>query len=85
MLVAAVIVSLTALNVLVTAVVAGLAEAGLEPGWAALIVGVVLGIIAFALVQKGTKDLKLTSIAPTRTAENVKRDAKAIKGAADAH
>ena len=85
LLVAAVIIALTALNVLVSAIVAGLVEAGMEPGWAALIVGVVLAIVAFVLIQKGTKDLKLISIAPTRTAENVKRDANAIKGAVDAH
>lgn len=82
LLVAAVVVALTALNVLTAAIVAGLTEAGLEAGWAALIVGVVLAIIAYVLVQKGTNDLKLSSLAPTRTAENVKRDAKAVTGAA---
>lgn len=28
---------------------------------------------------KGTNDLKLSSLAPTRTAKNVKRDAQAVK------
>jgi hypothetical protein len=84
LLVAAVVIALTALNVLTAAVVSGLAEAGIEPGWAALIVGVVLAIIAFALARKGSNDLKLSSIAPSRTAENVKRDAQAVKGAIDA-
>jgi amino acid transporter len=84
LLVAALVIALTALNVLTAAIVAGLADAGLDAGWAALIVGVVLAIIAFVLVQKGTNDLKLSSIAPSRTAENVKRDTQAFKGAADA-
>lgn len=84
LLVAALVVALTALNVLTAAIVAGLTDAGLDAGWAALIVGVVLAIIAFVLVQKGTNDLKLSSIAPSRTAENLKRDSQAFKGAADA-
>ncbi len=84
LIVAAGIVALTALNVLTAAVVAGLTEAGLDSGWAALIVGIVLAIVAYAMVSKGTNDLKLSSIAPTRTAENLKRDAQAIKGDTDA-
>lgn len=85
MIVAAIVVALTALNVLSAALVAGLTEAGLESGWAALIVGVVFGIIAFALISKGMSDLKLSSIAPSRTAENVKRDAKAMVGTQNAN
>lgn len=84
LLVAAVVIALTTLNVLTAAIVAGLSEAGLEPGWAALLVAVVLAIVCYTLAQKGMNDLKLSSIAPTRTAENVKRDAQAIKGAVDA-
>ena len=81
MLVAAVVIALTALNVLTAAIVAGLTEAGLEPGWSALIVGVALAIIAYVLINKGVNDLKISSIAPSRTAENVKRDAKTVIGA----
>lgn len=84
LLIAALVVAITALNVLTGAIVAGLAEAGMEPGWAAFTVGVAFAAIAFFLVQKGTNDLKLSSIAPTRTAENVKRDAHAVKGTLDA-
>ena len=81
LIVGAVVVALVALNVLVAAVVAGLTEAGLHGGWAALIVGVVLAGIAYAMAHKGTSDLKLSSLAPTRTAENLKRDAEAVKEA----
>lgn len=80
MLVGAVVIALTALNVLAAAVVSGLTEAGIDAGWAALIVGLVLGIIAAVLISKGSNDLKLSSLAPTRTAENLKRDARALKG-----
>ncbi|MFZ3585336.1 phage holin family protein [Loktanella sp. DJP18] len=79
MLVGAVVVALAALNVLTAALVAALTNAGLDAGWAALIVGVVLAAIAFFMMTKGTNDLKATSLAPTRTAKNVKRDAEAIK------
>ena len=81
MLIAAVVLFLTALNVLAAAVAAGLTELGLEAGWAALIVGVVLALIGWFLMSKGMNDLKLSSLAPSRTAENVKRDAQAVKGA----
>lgn len=80
MIVAAVVIALTALNVLSAAVVAGLTQAGIDAGWSALIVGAVLGIAAAILIAKGTSDLKLSSLAPTRTAENLKRDARALQG-----
>ncbi|TMV07421.1 phage holin family protein [Arenibacterium halophilum] len=80
LLVAAVVISLTALNVLAAAVVSGLAEAGIPAGWAALIVGAGLGIVAAIMASKGTKDLSLSSLAPTRTAKNLKRDAHAVTG-----
>lgn len=79
LIVGAVVVALTALNVLTAALVAALTEAGMSAGWSALIVGVVLAIIAYLMAQKGTSDLKLSSLAPTRAAENVKRDAQAVK------
>lgn len=73
------IIIVVALNVLAAALVAALTEAGLDPGWSALIVGVILGGIAYLLIQKGSSDLKLSSLAPTRTARNVRRDAEAVK------
>lgn len=79
MIAGAVVVALTALNVLSAALVAAFTEAGIPAGWSALIVGVVFAIIAYVMLNKGTNDLKLSSLAPTRTAKNVKRDAKAVK------
>lgn len=79
----AAIIALVALNVLAAALVAALTELGLDGGWAALIVGVILAGIAFALISKGMNDLKLSSLAPTRTMKNVKRDAEAVKEAYD--
>ena len=79
MIAGAVVVALTALNVLTAALVAALTEAGVPAGWSALIVGIALAIVAYFMVSKGTNDLKLSSLAPTRTAKNVKRDAQAVK------
>ena len=79
LLVGAVVVALVALNVLAAALVAAITELGVDAGWSALIVGGVLGIVAFAMVAKGTNDLKASSLAPTRTVENVKRDAHAVR------
>jgi ABC-type uncharacterized transport system permease subunit len=81
LLAGALVLALTALNVLAAALVAGLAETDLGPGWSALIVGLVLGAIALFLALKAKNDLKLSSIAPTRTAKNVQRDAQALKEA----
>ncbi|MBV0913204.1 phage holin family protein [Rhodobacteraceae bacterium ASV31] len=81
LLVAAVILFLTALNVLAAALVSGLAELGLDAAWASLIVGVVFALVGWAHMHKGLGDLKLPSLAPSRTTENVKRDAQAVKGA----
>ncbi len=45
--------------------------------------GVVFAIIAFVMIKKGMSDLELSSLAPIRTAKNVKRDAQAVKGVYD--
>ncbi|MFG6518305.1 phage holin family protein [Sulfitobacter sp. 1A13496] len=79
LIVGAVVVALTALNVLSAALVAALTEAGIAAGWSAVIVGVLLAIVAYVMIQKGTNDLKLSSLAPSRTAKNVKRDAATMK------
>jgi hypothetical protein len=79
LLAGALVIALTALNVLAAALVAGLAEWGLDAGWAALLVGLVLAGIALAMALKAKNDLKLSSIAPSRTAKNVQRDAQALK------
>lgn len=83
LLVGAVVIALTALNVLAAALVVALASLGIASAWASLIVGVALTLIAFGMMAKGVHDLKLSSIAPTRTAENVERDVAVIKESLD--
>ncbi len=79
----AAIIALVALNVLAAALVVGLTEIGIDAGWSALIVGALLGLLAYLMINKGINDLKLTSLAPTRTVKNVQRDAAAVKEAYD--
>jgi len=81
LLAAALVIAITALNVLSAALVAAITNLGLSAGWSALIVGVVFAIIAFVLASKGMNDLKISNLAPTRTAKNVRRDAEAVKEA----
>lgn len=47
---------------------------------AALIVGVVIGIIGLVLVKKGSKNLQARHLAPNRTAHSLKRDSQLVKG-----
>lgn len=83
LIIGAVVVALTAMNVLSAALVAALTEAGLAAGWSALIVGLVFAVVAYAMFKKGAGDLSLSSLAPSRTTKNVKRDAHAVKEAYD--
>ena len=79
LLVGAVVLILVALNVLAAAAVAAMAEAGMNAGLAALIVGAVLLVVAAIMAFKGKSDLSAKSLAPTRTSENLRRDATALK------
>jgi hypothetical protein len=73
------ILALAALIVLLQALVIGITEAGVPAGWASLIVGVVVAVIAYVLIHKGTNDLKASSLAPDRTMSSLKRDAQVVK------
>jgi cbb3-type cytochrome oxidase subunit 3 len=64
---------------LVAAAVALLDAIGLDTWLAALIVGLVLGGVAFALVQRGRSQLDAASLAPRRTIESLKDDAELAK------
>ena len=81
LLVGAVVLALVALNVLAAALVAALTELGLAAGWSALIVGGGLALIAVIFATIGAKALSATSLAPTRTVQNVRRDTQAVKEA----
>ena len=80
-IVAAAVIGIVTINVLVAALVAALAETELGPIWSAVIVGVVLAVLAYILLRKGMNDLKPEALMPSRTVQNVQRDAQTIKGA----
>jgi hypothetical protein len=47
---------------------------GIEPWLAALLVGAVLAIAGWVMLQRGLKDLKRTDPTPRRTVESIKED-----------
>lgn len=73
-LAAGMLVALTALLVLVQALVVALAELWDQPALASLVVGVVLAIIAFVLVRKGQKNLRPSELALPKTTAELRRD-----------
>lgn len=53
--------------------------ANISLAWSALIVGAVLAIVGYVMLQRGMKELKGTELAPRRTVENIKDDVQSIK------
>ncbi|MFQ6551810.1 phage holin family protein [Aestuariibius insulae] len=84
LIVVATVLAITALHVLAGALVAAFVQLGLTPGLAALAVAALFGGVAAVMIMMGVNALKLSSIAPTRTAKNLKRDANAVKEVYDA-
>lgn len=67
-----------ALLAVLAAAIIGLAM--FVPAWAAaLIVGVVVGIIAFLLISSALKSLKQTELTPRQTVKSLKEDAEWLK------
>jgi hypothetical protein len=51
----------------------------LATGWAQLIVAVVFALVGYLLVRSGLSQLKTSNLVPERTAEQISRDAQAVK------
>jgi membrane protein implicated in regulation of membrane protease activity len=64
-----------ALVILLQAAVAGLVAAGLAVGWASLAVGGVVLLIGLVLLAVGISRLKAQSLMPSKTIEQLQRDA----------
>ncbi|MEO1550446.1 MAG: phage holin family protein [Pseudomonadota bacterium] len=79
MIVGAVVIALTALNVLSAALVVAVTDLGVDAGWAALLVGLGFAIIAGALMHRGVAALKPQALAPTQTTKNVRADLRTVK------
>jgi fatty acid desaturase len=65
--------------VLLFALLAGLVAAGVPTWLAALIVGAVVAIVGYLLVQRGLSAVRRTSLAPTQTIETLKEDVEWAK------
>jgi hypothetical protein len=64
---------------LVFAAIAGLADLGLDWWLAALLVGIVLAGIGYALVQRGRSAIQRADILPRRTMDNLREDTEWVK------
>ncbi|HYF40427.1 MAG TPA: phage holin family protein, partial [Gemmatimonadales bacterium] len=53
--------------------------ANISLAWSALIVGAVLAIVGYIMLQKGMKELKRVDLAPRRTVETLKDDVQWAK------
>src|SRR5918999_3281624 len=53
--------------------------ANISLAWSALIVGAVLAIVGYVMLQRGMKELKGAELAPRRTVENIKDDVQWAK------
>ena len=73
------VLGIVGLNVLAAALVVFVTEAGLAPHWASLGVGLALLVIAFAVFSFAKSAFQKIGFVPTRSAQNVSRDASAIK------
>lgn len=70
---------LAALIFLLQALVALLIYLGVPPGWAELAVAVVVGLIGYSMLRGGLNRLKASDLVPSRTAEQLSRDAAVVK------
>lgn len=71
---------IAALVILLQALVQALAQAGLGEAWAALIVGLVVGIVGYLVIRRGTKTLSVEELTPQRSARQLGKDASLVKG-----
>ena len=70
---------LAALIILLQAAVVLLVRLGVPPGWAEVIVAAAVGLIGYLLLRGGLNRLKASNLVPTRTAEQLSRDAAVVK------
>lgn len=81
-LVAGAICLLVALLTLTAALVTAVSKIGdpdIGPGWAALIVGLVIAVVGVLLLAKGRKELKPSELMPTRATNQLSKDGQLVK------
>jgi hypothetical protein len=73
------ILALTSLNVLAAALVTALIALGVATGWASLIVGAGVGLLALLLMRQGAATLKSVTFAPERTNRSIRKNVTLAK------
>ena len=76
------VVLLAGLLALIDFAIYGLAELlpeDLSPWLGALIVGAILSVIGYVMLQNGRKEIKSTTLTPNRTAASLQRDKEMVK------
>lgn len=51
----------------------------MDPGWAALLVGVVAGLLGYSIVRGAAKRFEPAALAPDRTARQLRKDTQLVK------
>jgi pilus assembly protein TadC len=75
----AVVLLLASLIVLLLGAVAWLVSAGMEPHWAAFLVGALVGIVGLGLLFSALSALKVSNLKPERALEQVHKDLAVAK------
>jgi len=70
---------LAGLIILLQALVTFLVYAGIPVAWSQVTVFVVVGLIGYSMLRSGMNRLKATNLVPSRTAEQLSRDAAVVK------
>jgi len=63
---------------LIAAVVLALSHV-MDPAWAALLVGLVAGLLGYSLVRGAAKKVQPSALAPDRAARQIQKDAQLVK------
>jgi drug/metabolite transporter (DMT)-like permease len=79
MMIGAAVLFISALNVLLAAAVTGLVNAGVAPWLASIIVGVVVAIVGYILLNRGMAALKTDNLMPRKTTDQLAQDAALLK------
>lgn len=77
-LLAGAVLLMVALIVLVQALVVALAM-WIGPGWAALLVGVVIALVGVILLRRGLANLEPSKLVPEQTTDQLAKDARVVK------
>mgnify|MGYP002785138915 CR=1 FL=1 len=78
-LAAAVVLGITAVNVIAAAAVAALSVAGLGPTWASVVVGGLFLLLALGVAAQASRSLRDLARSPGRSAASIKRDVETLQ------